>query len=266
MRVVPVIIGVLASALAASAPVALAGDSPSAGDYAGKFNGGRVEIVVKSPTRGQLSYRITSCRRSAGRIRIHLHDGRFSGARPHGGTKVQGRFNGGTVSGRIIRPTAGNARARGRCKSRSKHFTATLVADQAATVGIDDIGHYTGANEAGRPIGFDVVRSSGGLAIENLAVDVDTECWDDYNRDGVDDTLLAHVAGFGGKLSADGSFDIYYAPDEDTEFEFDGEIIDGRAAVDVIVGGRFDEDGTPDLAGPFECDSWGDTYSAARTR
>jgi hypothetical protein len=38
--------------------------------------------------------------------------------------------------------------------------------------------------------------------------------------------------------------------------------VDGAVAVDVTAGGHFNADGTPNLVGTFECDSWGDTYSA----
>jgi hypothetical protein len=101
-------------------------------------------------------------------------------------------------------------------------------------------------------------------AIENFAVDVDTECWNDFNHDGDSDILVAHITGFGGHIHKDGSFDIYYAPDDDTEFEFSGRIDNGKAKVSVIVGGTFDASGAPNLVGAYQCDSWGDTYRAKR--
>jgi hypothetical protein len=125
-------------------------------------------------------------------------------------------------------------------------------------------GHYEGASNAGRTMSFDV---TGGPhpAIENFAVDVDVECWNDVNDDGESDTIVAHITGFGGHIHKDSSFDIYYAPDDDTEFEFSGTVAKGKATVDVIVGGTFDLAGTPDMVGGYQCDSWGDTYRAKRS-
>ena len=123
-------------------------------------------------------------------------------------------------------------------------------------------GHYAGTNSAGRSMSFDVTGSKK-FQIENFAVDVDTECWNDFDGDDQSDQLLTHITGFSGNVKKDGSFDIYYAPDDDTEFEFDGTIANGQTAVDVLAGGHFNPDGTPNLVGIFECDSWGDTYSAS---
>ena len=123
-------------------------------------------------------------------------------------------------------------------------------------------GHYEGQNNAGQAMSFDVVGSK--PTIENFAVDVDTECWNDFDNDGQSDALLAHITDFSGNLKKDGSFDIYYAPDDDTEFEFSGTLSKGKANVDVIVGGTFDADGSPNLVGVYQCDSWGDTYRAKR--
>ena len=125
-------------------------------------------------------------------------------------------------------------------------------------------GHYEGSNSAGHAMSFDVEGSKSNLTLENFAVDVDTECWSDANNDGESDVLLAHITGFGAKVKKDGSFDIYYAPDDDTEFEFNGVISKGKAKVNVIVGGTFEADGTPSLIGPYQCDSWGESYNAKR--
>jgi hypothetical protein len=127
-------------------------------------------------------------------------------------------------------------------------------------------GHYKGKNSAGRAMSFDVVGRPSKRKIRNFAVDVDTECWNDFNHDGQSDRLLAHITGFKARLKKNGSFEIYYAPDDDTEFQFSGRVADGRAKVNVIVGGTFDADGTPDLAGPYQCDSWGAKYRARTKR
>ena len=124
-------------------------------------------------------------------------------------------------------------------------------------------GHYAGTNGAGRSMSFDVTGSKK-FQIENFAVDVDTECWNDFDGDDQSDQLLTHITDFSGNVKSNGSFDIYYAPDDDTEFEFSGTLNKGKANVDVIVGGTFDADGTPNLVGVYQCDSWGDTYQAKR--
>jgi hypothetical protein len=122
------------------------------------------------------------------------------------------------------------------------------------------LGQYKGHNGRGRPISF--VVSGAKPAVENLSVDVDVECWNDYDDDGNSDTLIAHITGFHGRVKKDGTFDIYYAPDDDTEFEFTGKIDDGKAKVNALVGGTFNADGTPSPAGAYQCDSWGARYRA----
>jgi len=124
-------------------------------------------------------------------------------------------------------------------------------------------GHYTGASAAGHAISFDVKGHGSKLAVENLAVDVDTECWDDFDQDGAPDTLIAHVPSLDGNLR-DGVLDIYFAPDDDTEYVVEGKIVKGKARLNVVVGGFWDANGFPSLSGPFQCDNWGDVYKAKR--
>ena len=182
------------------------------------------------------------------------------------------RASAGGSSPRARRPrarceTAAAKRDSASCKGGGRHFTARLTSGSGvggSSLTAADYGHYAGFNAAGRPIGFDVVGGPGGATVENFAVDSDTECWGDYDNDGQSDTLLVHIDGFSDEINDDGSFDIYYAPDDDTEFAFSGTIANGQVAVDVTVGGHFDSDGTPNIVGSHECDSWGDTYSAVR--
>ena len=122
------------------------------------------------------------------------------------------------------------------------------------------VGHYRGHNRGGRSVSFDVTGVK--PKIKNFSIAVDVECWNDFDNDGQSDRLVAQITGFKGKVRKDGGFDIYYAPDDDTEFEFSGTLNKGKANVDVIVGGTFNADGTPNLVGAYQCDSWGDTYHA----
>jgi hypothetical protein len=127
-------------------------------------------------------------------------------------------------------------------------------------------GHYTGKSNAGHSISFDVVRNGSRAKIEDLAVDVDTECWNDADRDGVSDRLLAHVTGLRGSVSRSGEVDVYYAPDDDTEYVVEGTIKGGDAKLLVTVGGSWDAAGNPSPAGPLQCDNWGTRYKAGKNR
>ena len=82
------------------------------------------------------------------------------------------------------------------------------------------VGHYRGHNQGGRSVSFDVAGAK--PKIKNFSIAVDVECWNGDDNDGQSDRLLAQITGFHGKVKKDGSFDIYYAPDDDTEFQFSG--------------------------------------------
>lgn len=125
-----------------------------------------------------------------------------------------------------------------------------------------DLGHYSGTAKNGLPISFDVVTEGDDVQIENLAVDVQADCYDDSDPDADEFSTTTHITGMSGEVDKDGTFYIDYAPDDDTEYEFDGELADGAAKVDVIVGGLFDAAGNPSATGPYACDSWGDLYAA----
>jgi hypothetical protein len=125
-------------------------------------------------------------------------------------------------------------------------------------------GHYEGKDSAGHPISFDVVRNGARAKVQNLAVDVNTECWSDLNHDGLSDRLLAHVSGLDGGIYRTGEVDVYYAPDDDTEYVVEGTIEKGIAKLYVTVGGSWDEAGMPSPLGPLQCDNWGARYKAAR--
>jgi hypothetical protein len=261
-------IATLAVAVATVGAGAQAASTPSPGTFKGKLRGGTVSLKVKSSKRARLKYTLKSkCGRAHGTVSLKIKKGRFHTG-PRSATVVRGKFTAGgeRAKGTLTGRSGAGKRAGESCKTGSRRFTASLSSGsgRGASLKPSDYGHYTGANGVGRPVSFDVVGGSGGATIQNFAVDVDTECWGDYNGDGASDTLLVHIAGYGDDIKEDGSFDIYYAPDEDTEFEFTGTIAGGHVDIDVTVGGHFNPDGTPNLVGSHECDSWGDTYSAAR--
>ena len=264
---------VAAAALAVAAPASAAPAQPAPGaSYKGAVKGGKVTLKVKAKSRARLAYAVNSkCGRSRGTVTLKIKRGHFRSSRRSKSAAVTGKFvAGGKKAKGTLTPAA--AKRSTTCKLGARRFTARLSASSAAaglgdtgsSLSPSDYGHYAGANAAGRAVSFDVVKGSEIDTIENFAVDVDTECWGDYDHDGADDALLVHVNGFGDEIAEDGSFDIYYAPDEDTEFEFSGTIRNGQVAVDVTVGGHFNPDGTPNVLGAYECDSWGDTYNAAR--
>lgn len=267
----PLVALVAATAVAVAAVPAQAASQPAAGTiYKGTVKGGSVVLKVKPHKRARLSYALKSkCGKAHGTVSLKIKGSRFqSTGRSRTADAASGRFTkGGTkVKGVIDRPTTAHRRGARACKLGPRHFAAklSLGAGGASSLLPSDFGHYSGTNATGRQVSFDVVNGPLGPVIANFAVDVDTECWGDYDGDGRSDNLLTHITGFSGKIATDGSYDIYYAPDEDTEFEFDGTIAHGATAVDVTVGGHFNPDGTPNLVGPYECDSWGDTYAAAR--
>jgi hypothetical protein len=254
------------AALVAAGPAQAAGN-PAPGTYKGGVKGGSVVLKVKPGKHARLTYALKSkCGKAHGRVSLKLKHGRFySTDRSRTADAASGRFvhKGAKAKGVIARPATARRVGPDACKLDPRHFTAKLANGAGSSLLPSDFGHYSGANATGRPISFDVVNGPDGPAIANFAVDVDTECWGDYNGDGLDDNLLVHVTGFSGKIDEDGDYDIYYAPDDDTEFEFDGTIANGQTAVDVVAGGHFNPDGTPNLVGTYECDSWGDTYSAS---
>ncbi len=239
----------------AGVPAAAAGT-----DYDGKVRGGTATLKPKTTTRASFRYSIKrGCAAGKGAVRLKLRaDGRFSGTEAkRGGASavVKGRlFTGAKAKGslRVARPG---------CAAAKRRFS--LPADLLADAGIsaDLLGHYAGTNDAGRAISFDLVRQGDGVDVLNTVVDVDTECWDDYDGDGLTDVLLVHVGALTGNVKQ-GHLDVFYAPDDDTEFSIEGPIENGQAVLDVVVGGLFNATGIPNVVGEFECDSWGSTYIA----
>ena len=125
--------------------------------------------------------------------------------------------------------------------------------------------HFAGQSKAGQPISFRVVTKDGRSRIKGLAVDVVTECWADLNGDGVEDKIVAQIRKLSGRLSRDGVVDVYYAPDDDTEYLVEGKLKGRTAKLNVVVGGRFSSDGIPN-GGDLDCDNWGTRYKATRQR
>jgi hypothetical protein len=125
---------------------------------------------------------------------------------------------------------------------------------------------YKGKSKAGYPIQFTLVERNGRQRIKRLAVDVVTECWADHNDDGASDEVVARIGGLSGKVYRDGTIEVFYAPNEDTEYVVDGTLSEsGKARMNVVVGGYFSADGVPD-AGALECDNWGTIYKAKQRR
>lgn len=120
---------------------------------------------------------------------------------------------------------------------------------------------YSGTAKNGQPISFRVVTKAGKSRIKGLAVDVVTECWADLNDDGLEDNVVAHITKLHGKVSRQGLVEVYYAPDDDTEYVVEGKIVGKVAKLNVIVGGRFSPEGIPN-AGNLDCDNWGTRYKA----
>ena len=137
---------------------------------------------------------------------------------------------------------------------------------QAAGEGKQKV-RYKGKSRSGQPIRFTVVERQGRARITKLSVDVVAECWADADFDGNADKIVAHISGLDGKVSRDGLVEVYYAPDDDTEYLVDG-VLGGKgeaARLNVVVGGYFSADGVPN-GGALECDNWGAIYKAKPRR
>jgi hypothetical protein len=125
---------------------------------------------------------------------------------------------------------------------------------------------YRGTSKAGYPIKFTLVERNGRQRIKRLSVDVVTECWADQDDNGVSDQVVAQIDGLSGKVYRDGTIEVFYAPNEDTEYVVDGTLSDtGKARMNVVVGGYFSAEGVPD-GGSLECDNWGTIYKARSRR
>ncbi len=92
-----------------------------------------------------------------------------------------------------------------------------------------------------------------------------TECWSDIDDDGIPDRIVAHITKLTGKVLPNGALEVYYAPDDDTEYLVEGTLKKRKAKLNVVVGGRFGADGIPN-AGELECDNWGTRYKAKARR
>ena len=240
------------------------------GKYSAKAKGVSVNLDVGQTGGGSLAYAMkTACGKSKGKLTLTKSGPGLKGRRVTRGpestlrttvAKVALSGDGTQVVGTIKEALTGGDSELAGCRAK-RSFSADV--DKAeGFVPSRDSGHYTGVGPNGNPISFDVVSDGDGVRVENLAVDVTADCFDEDA--GGASSMVTHVTGMSGRVGKDGSFYISYAPDDDTEYEFDGELADGAADVDVMIGGSFDAAGHPSAAGPFACDSWGDLYRAER--
>jgi hypothetical protein len=137
--------------------------------------------------------------------------------------------------------------------------------ERAETAGGKQVVHYRGKSKAGLPIRFRVVFKGSEAKVKGLAVDVMTECWSDIDDDGIPDRIVAHIKKLTGRVAPNGALEVYYAPDDDTEYLVEGTLKKRKAKLNVVVGGRFGADGIPN-AGDLECDNWGTRYKAKARR
>ena len=240
------------------------------GEYSAKARGVSVDLEVGQTGGGSLAYAMkTPCGKSRGKLTLTKSGSGLKGRRVTRGpastlrttiAKVALSDDATQVVGTIKESLTGGDSELAGCRAK-RSFSADVGAAEGF-VPSRDAGHYTGDGPNGNPISFDVISDGDAVRVENLAVDVTADCFDEAA--GGERTMVTHVTGMSGRVAKDGSFYISYAPDDDTEYEFDGKLADGAAVVDVIIGGRFDAAGNPSAAGPFACDSWGDLYRAQR--
>ena len=105
---------------------------------------------------------------------------------------------------------------------------ATSARRAAERAGGKLVQRYRGTSKAGLPISFRVVTKKGKAKVKGLAVDVMTECWSDIDDDGIPDRIVAHITKLTGSLLPNGALEVYYAPDDDTEYLVEGTLASAR--------------------------------------
>ena len=120
---------------------------------------------------------------------------------------------------------------------------------------------YSGTSEAGLPISFRVVTKDGRTKIMRARRRRAHRVLVRHQPRRIQDQLVAHITKLRGKVFPDGTLEVYYAPDDDTEYLVEGTLKKRKAKLNVVVGGRFGADGIPN-AGDFDCDNWGTRYQA----
>jgi hypothetical protein len=259
----------LGAAVAVLLSVALAAADVYPGRYDARGRGVKAMLDVGNNGGATLDYAMkTACGRSGGRIELEKSGAGLEGRRVTRGpgsslrtsvAKVALSPGGEQVVGKIRESLSGGKLAG--CHAK-RGFTAG-VGQVDGFVPPRDAGHYSGAAGNGMPISFDVVAD--GTRVESIAVDVRAECYDESDPLGDDFAMTVHVSGMSARVADDGGFYIDYAPDENTEYEFDGTVADEEAVVEVAISGYFDASGNPSSTGRYACDSWGDRYRAARS-
>ena len=257
-------------ALALGASAAAAGLYP--GEYSAKSKGLSVKLDVGDSGGGTLAYSMkTKCGKNKGKLQLKKSGAGLKGRRVSRGpestlrttlARIALSADGAHVVGTIKDFLKGGDSALAGCHAK-RSFSAN-IGQSSAFVPSRDEGHYTGTGPNGNPISFDVVVKDGAAEIEHLAVDVTADCFDESDEEADDGQKVTHITGMSGRVGKDGTFYIDYTPDDDTEYEFDGELGGGKADVDVVIGGYFDVNGNPDPSGQYACDSWGDLYTAER--
>jgi len=270
MRDLRVPLAVLLTA-AIAAPTAFgAGSDVLEGTYEGSSNGVNATVMVDDAGDGELRYTLkSSCGKSKGTIDLAGGPGgSFKGSLATGRSSViaQLRANaGGELDGLLRHKVKPKSKGKGKKKCSAKNTFTAILDVQTSPVVKTNVGHYEGTGQdGGLPISFDVAfdAESGGLEVSNMAFQSNADCYDDLDLDGEDDTIVANVSGLAGDVEEDGFFVI---ESDDANIYVDGMLEDGTAEIYLEVGGFFAADGTPMTDGPFECDSFGETYTADRS-
>ena len=263
-------------AAAAFPAAASAADDALSGTYEGQGPGLKASVVLDEDGDGTLTYALkTQCGKTKDTIDLKGGPGgSLKGSKSSKKSSLVAKLKSdrGTpsLSGSLRYTTTVKDSSKGKTKARSCRAkqNVSVKLDVSSSPAVEDLsGHYAGTGEdGGLPISFDVGydQAAGTLQVTNLGFQTDTECYDDLDEDGEDDTLVTTISGLGSEVDSDGYFEIDYAPDDDTEFYVEGYLEDGQAEIYLEVGGYFAADGTPQADGPYECDSWGEDYFAGR--
>lgn len=223
------------------------------------------KVTIGAGSSAELAYVMTTkCGRSSGTVKLtKTAAGSYKGTSRKSAQLVKAQVTSASdrLSG-LIRYSSATGKGKP-CRAKRSFKTDSQSSSGHGLAG--STGHYAGTgNSGGHPISFDVSLNKGTLEISNLSVQTEAECWQDFDNDGNDDVIVAQVDGLSGKVEDNGSFYIDVTPDEDNWYTVSGTLRDGKAKMDVLVGGFWGLDGRPMSNGPYECESWGEGYSASR--
>ena len=225
-------------------------------------------LKVKPKLRARLSYALKSkCGRAHGTVSLKIKHGRFqSGGRSRTADAASGRFTKGgqKVKGVIDRPTTARRTGDRACKLGPRHFAAKLSLARAARASCPPTSATTRAPTP--PAAGSASTSSTAPTARRSR----TSPWTSTPSAGATTTATAWTTTCSCTSPATAARSTKTAATTSTtrrtttpSSSSTARSPTGRPRSTSWSGGHFNPDGTPNLVGTYECDSWGDTYAAA---